>query len=336
MDPNTTMETIGEGAKALTKFQEILLKLFGPNFTKRQADADAYADERKLQTIRENPDMEIVYANGQMNARSRTPEALASRAEQRQLAETIRQEENLESILEKTEEQISIAEDISETAVNEDWLTRFFGIAKDVSTDEMQFIWGKILAGEIEKPGSFSLRTLETIRNISPDEAKLFEKILPFVVSSGAAQFIPADLISFSEFGITYGHIIQLDECGMVYSNGATSLNIKAGPNEKDQYMLHSGNEVLLASNPTNVELQNDLRVYPLTRSAIELMSILDSSTNHDAFVRLSEKMHREHFSNATMSIYEVIYSEDGQKHYNSDRPLHTFCQTIIHQSGQR
>ena len=82
MDPNSTLEAVGESAKALTKLQEILLKVFGPTFTKRQAEADAYADARKLKTIRDNPDMEIVYANGQMNARQRTSEALAFRAEQ--------------------------------------------------------------------------------------------------------------------------------------------------------------------------------------------------------------------------------------------------------------
>ena len=95
MDPNTAMEAATEGAKALTKFQEIVQKVFGPRWTRKQADADAYADERKLKTIRDNPDMEIVYIAGEMHARERTPEMLALRAEQRMLTEWIRQEENI-------------------------------------------------------------------------------------------------------------------------------------------------------------------------------------------------------------------------------------------------
>lgn len=336
MDPNTTLETIGEGAKALTKFQEILLKVFGPKFTKRQADADAYADERKLQTIRDNPDMEIVYANGQMSARARTPEALALRAKQRQLAEAIEQEDNLENVLERAENELLSADTISDTPVDDDWLTRFFGIAKDVSSDEMQFIWGKILAGEIAKPGSFSVRTLETIRNISADEAKLFEKILPFVVSSGATRFIPADLTEFAEFGITFGNIIQLDECGLANSSGTTTIEIKAAPKEDNQYMLNAGKECLLVSNPMDIPLSANLRVYPLLRSAMELMNILNFSTNHEAFVRLSSKLHQESFSYTSMSIYEMAFDENGQANYDSDKPLHTFCPTSIRQSGQR
>lgn len=336
IDPNTAMSAAGEGAKAVSKFEEILQRIFGPKWTRNQADADAYADARKLQTIRDNPDMEIVFANGQMNARARTPEALALRAEQRQLAESIKQEENLEKILDKAQNELLSAKEISETPVDEDWLTRFFGIAKDVSSEDMQFIWGKILAGEIAKPGSFSVRTLETIRNINADEAKLFEKILPFVVSSGAARFIPADLTDFVEFGITFGNIIQLDECGLANSSGTTSIGIKANPKEDNQYILNAGKEYLLMSNPMDIALSANLRVYPLLRSAKDLMNILDYSINHEAFVRLSSKLHQESFPNTSMSIFEIVLDENGQATYDADKPLHTFCPTSIRQSGQR
>ena len=47
MDPNAAMEAAAESAKAFTKLQEIFQKMFNPHWTKKQADADAYADERK-------------------------------------------------------------------------------------------------------------------------------------------------------------------------------------------------------------------------------------------------------------------------------------------------
>ena len=48
MDPNTAMETIGAGAKAATKLGEIIEKVFGPRWTRKQADADAYACIREM------------------------------------------------------------------------------------------------------------------------------------------------------------------------------------------------------------------------------------------------------------------------------------------------
>jgi len=54
-----------------------------------------------------------------------------------------------------------------------DWFVRFFEDAGNISDEKMQEIWAKVLAGEIKQPGSFSLRTLEVLRNLSSDEAEI-------------------------------------------------------------------------------------------------------------------------------------------------------------------
>ena len=334
IDPNTAMSAAGEGAKAVSKFEEILQKIFGPKWTRNQADADAYADERKLQTIRDNPDMEIVYANGQMNARLRTPEALAFRAEQRQLAESIKQEENLEKILENAQKELLSTDEVSDDPVDDDWLTRFFGIAKDVSSDDMQFIWSKILAGEIVKPGSFSLRTLETIRNISSYEARIFEKALPFIISSGAAHFIPTCLTTFEKFGLSYGHIIQLEECGLINSTGTASLPLKAPSACVNFPLLNTNTEVLAITNSNEKELSFNLAAYPMTHAAVELISILDFTSNHDFFVDFSEKIHSENYPSTVMTIYEIHEDENGNACFDTGKPIYTFCPITIQRSG--
>lgn len=334
MDPNSTLEAVGESAKALTKLQEILLKVFGPTFTKRQAEADAYADARKLKTIRDNPDMEIVYANGQMNARQRTSEALAFRAEQRQLAESIRQEENVEKVLDIAGQELQSKKSISDQPVDEDWLTRFFGVTKDVSSSDMQVIWGKILAGEISRPKSFSMRTLETIRNISSDEATVFESLLPFVILNGQANFIPVDLITFDEFGIPFSSILQMDECGLVSSSGLITIGIKAMNDTQEQPILYTKDELLSVSDAPSVNFDFTLRVYPLTRAAIELISIIDYSPNHDFFLKLAKKIHVEHLSNANMRIFPISYNEEGNSFLDMNKPIYTFCKTVYQHSG--
>ena len=48
---------------------------------------------------------------------------------------------------------ISPTEDISK-----DWLNEFRGIACKKSSEDAQNLFSKVLAGEIRKPGSFSLR----------------------------------------------------------------------------------------------------------------------------------------------------------------------------------
>ena len=45
--------------------------------------------------------------------------------------------------------------------INDDWLNTFETEARQISTEEMQAYFGKVLAGEITKPGSYSRRTVK-------------------------------------------------------------------------------------------------------------------------------------------------------------------------------
>lgn len=58
------------------------------------------------------------------------------------------------------------------------------GIVQDISNDEMQRLWGYILSNEFRKPGLFSLRTLDSVRNISQAEAQIFEKLAGLMFDS--------------------------------------------------------------------------------------------------------------------------------------------------------
>jgi hypothetical protein len=48
-----------------------------------------------------------------------------------------------------------------DTELDDDWLSGFYVFAEHASTERMQILFGKILAGEIRKPGSFSLYALD-------------------------------------------------------------------------------------------------------------------------------------------------------------------------------
>ena len=65
--------------------------------------------------------------------------------------------------------------------VDHDWTARFFADAQDITTEGMQKIWAKILAGEVERPGRTSLHTLATLKNMTQRDAELFSKVSCFV-----------------------------------------------------------------------------------------------------------------------------------------------------------
>ena len=81
-------------------------------------------------------------------------------------------------------------------------------IAEEISDKDLQDIWGRILAGEIKKPKSYSLRTLEVMRNMSKDEASLIMKASTFQVA--------LDLVSTEQFALCLMEQISLEDIGVV------------------------------------------------------------------------------------------------------------------------
>ena len=59
--------------------------------------------------------------------------------------------------------------------VSKDWLNEFRSIACKKSTEDAQELFSRVLAGEIRKPGSFSLKALTTLANIDKTVAIYFK-----------------------------------------------------------------------------------------------------------------------------------------------------------------
>lgn len=85
-----------------------------------------------------------------------------------------RRQNNIENIVKKAIEFCRENESNPNAEVDSDWVADFFETAKDTSNENMQYIWAKILANEVDKPGSFSRRAIHTVKLISHEEASIF------------------------------------------------------------------------------------------------------------------------------------------------------------------
>lgn len=73
-------------------------------------------------------------------------------------------------------------EEISDKEVDNDFFARWRREAKNIGNGELQRLWGRLLAEEIARPESISLRTLDVIKNISYKEADCFRKMCSCVI----------------------------------------------------------------------------------------------------------------------------------------------------------
>lgn len=181
---NPILDTVGDVASASEEFLRFVNSVSSPKVIKKSTKALLKSAEDQIEFISRYPDYDIQFINGVSNIRERTKEELLESAQTRELAKLIRKEKNFEDIIQIASENIKTIPN-SSSKIDEDWWNRFEDYAENVSDDDLKFIWGKILAGEFENPGSVSLRTLNLLSSIAKQEALLFCEMAPFSFSLG-------------------------------------------------------------------------------------------------------------------------------------------------------
>ncbi|XVN19034.1 DUF2806 domain-containing protein [Pseudomonas corrugata] len=192
----------------------------------------------------------------------------------------VRKELNLgQAILHAEETVIADGEDCSsDERVGDDWIYRWRDYASDVHTEDMQRLWGQLLAGEIKSPGSYSLRCMEFLRNLEPSEAKLIERLGGFVVD-GLLMLEPAWRDSFS-----FGEILELDTLGILSGVSGGGICRKVTCPDKLWLRLIECNKKLLIVRHVDNAVTLELRGFPLTALGKQMLG-LGNFTQNVAYV---------------------------------------------------
>lgn len=127
---------------------------------------------KRLEMLQQNPVLE--YLSQEYNE-------LAKRGLVRNLLQETHRQQNIETIIGQASLALSEDAKISDEPVEEDWINDFFENCKDIGDADMQAIWGKILAGEVAQPGSYSRRTLATLKVMKSTDISLFEEFYIYV-----------------------------------------------------------------------------------------------------------------------------------------------------------
>lgn len=175
---------------------------------------------------------------------------------------------------------------ISATPIDTDWLTRLTGIVQDISSEELKNIWARILAGELKAPGKFSLRALDTLKNINKEEADFFT-LLCKLTDSGGKVFLHGNHFQTPQYGLQYYHFILLQEAGLVSSGGQGGVltetwDIKKG----DKIKLDFGKMAIVINEECEGPL--DINYFQLTRVGQELATLIEEEKNPDYVENLS------------------------------------------------
>ncbi|MBK4255797.1 DUF2806 domain-containing protein, partial [Enterobacter hormaechei] len=106
------------------------------------------------------------------------------------VAKEVQKEINIAKSLLIAEEILSLdqSEPTNEN-IEDDWLFRWRDSAATTTSEKLQDLWGRVLAGEMKSPGSYSLRTLDFIRNLSQREASDIQQLFSFELLNSIIKY---------------------------------------------------------------------------------------------------------------------------------------------------
>ena len=220
---------------------------------------------------------------------------ITDRVEQRILFQDKKRQLNIESVVEKTATQLG-DKSVPDTEPNHDWTARFFNDVQDVSSEDMQSLWAKILAGEIEQPGSTSIRTLGILKNLDQSTAHLFRKFCSACIFLSPDQKTIIDARvpslgrnaahnSLESYKLSFSVLNRLNEHGLIISDYNSWYDYKMSIGivvENTSRILHipfnfQGRRWVLVSEKQNERKKSHkLSGVAMTLSGIELSKIIE------------------------------------------------------------
>ena len=290
-------------------------KMYEPRHKRKMADATAYEINAIGEAMRNAADLPIVYDQNGVAINSEDFNRLMQRAGTRLvLQETIKQH-NIESVIDNAYEILEKEEVCSEEPVDQGWINRFFDSVATVSDEDLQKLWGKVLAGEIKQPKSYSLRTLETLKNLSKQEAELFESIAPLVTKMQGSFFLISDTKVLKKHGISYDNILCLDECGLINSDGMVSYNPQISV--KDSVGIFTKTTILLLKGLKEALEKISIGVFGLTRAGQEIYSLLECDSNESYICDLAEEIEKNNRGKVSITLHQIYFWDDENVHYD-------------------
>ena len=298
----TDINLIKIEGKPIEKLIDVISKgigtIYKPKSIRKEAEAEAYKigiiERAKSKAISEGKETEI-----------ETLERIEDRIINREKKKLI----NIDQVASVAEEELKNGDKVSDEPVDNDWSTRFFNIVEDVSDDEMQLLWGRVLAGEVRRPKSYTLRTLEFLRNLSREEAMVFMKIAKLSLLGGGKNLVyNPDKGKYLQdnYQISFADVLQLKELGLLNSEPNLELKISVPSNGQNAFIIYQ-NKVLVIERKVGAP-EISLPTLVFTHVAMELLNLVQQEIDFN-YIRSIKKYLTSEF--ITLKIGDLKLDQD-------------------------
>ena len=198
---------------------------------------------------------------------------LIERTKHRLLQQEVSRQKTLEDILEKADAALVTDTEVHsvDEEVDEGWFKQFVNYAQDITNEDLRLLWAKILANEVRRPDTYSLRTLEFLHLLSRKEAEVIRKMAQFVVFdiNGEAYILKVKTTEEYKFNA----IMMLMELGLLDNSSSLGITIEKSGKESINFFLHHyGTGTLIITKKENLLIH----IYKLTSMGKEVFELND------------------------------------------------------------
>lgn len=178
--------------------------------------------------------------------------------------------------------------------VDDQWLSRWSGYAASFGSEMMLNLWGKILAREIQSPGSFDLRSLDFLHSLSAREASDFARLMTFVVAD--IVFRGCDGL-LAEAGVNHEFLLEMQHLGLLFGVEATNFSVTLTSLRTDRFeaALPASGQMLVirSSDPSQRCVLPSCKLTPMGR---QISQLVDSEVNPSYLHRMGQAIRAQGF----------------------------------------
>lgn len=221
---------------------------------------------------------------------------LLTRARREQAMSAVRRELAIQHIAILAEEECRNLplEHISTVAVDPDWLVRWRDGAQDAVSVQLKRYWARLLAGEVLKPSTYSVRTMEFLRTISRSDLEMLNIVARFCFEG----FIYRNPGNYFSLDLHQPMFEQLEELGLlrgVYGRPESwTLNSTTGDDFSAILACHSKAIFVEGGQPDD---DQRLPVFRLTRFGREVFSLCQVDADTAYLLAVAGELKKRGFS---------------------------------------
>lgn len=208
----------------------------------------------------------------------------------------VREQINLDKTTAVAYEELKIAPGSAEPVadISEDFLNVFEREVSQMSTEKMQRMFGKILAGEIQKPSTFSIKAIKQAAQLDNQAASTFRLLCSLTCSLKIGNHsLDARVISFgtnagsnslSEYGLSFDALNMLQEYGLIISDYNSRMNFRLAiliDNKIGIPLTYQNQQYGLAAKVhINAPVEFNVDGISLSRTGKELLNVMEIQPN--------------------------------------------------------